>query len=115
MGAQSEGARVVSAGVVPTPAVAYLTPFERFDLGIVISASHNPFDDNGIKVFSGAARSSRERLEREIEAIVADSSWTVRESPEVSIETADYSERLSPPRPPCSARRRNSPWQTPGG
>ncbi len=90
-GAQSEGARVVSAGVLPTPAVAYLTPFERFDLGIVISASHNPFDDNGIKVFSGAGEKFTERLEREIEAIVADSSWTVREIPAVSIETADYS------------------------
>ena len=91
-GARSEGARLVSAGVLPTPAVAYLTPFERFDLGIVISASHNPFEDNGIKVFSGAGEKFTERLEREIEAIVADTSWTVPDSQAVSVETADYSD-----------------------
>ena len=44
---------MVSAGVIPTPAVAYLTRTEGFDAGIVISASHNPYEDNGIKIFSG--------------------------------------------------------------
>src|SRR5688500_13049635 len=52
-GAGGEGAVVTSAGVVPTPAVAYLAREHAFDAGVVISASHNPFEDNGIKVFSG--------------------------------------------------------------
>src|SRR5216117_313565 len=52
-GASGEGATVTSAGVVPTPAVAYLTRTHGYDAGVVISASHNPFEDNGIKVFSG--------------------------------------------------------------
>ncbi|HEY3042642.1 MAG TPA: phosphoglucosamine mutase [Vicinamibacterales bacterium] len=74
-GAGGEGARVMSAGVVPTPAIAYLTRTAGYDAGVVISASHNPFDDNGIKVFSGRGEKFTERVEREVEAIVADSSW----------------------------------------
>ena len=42
---------------------------------MVISASHNPFEDNGIKVFSGRGEKFTERVEREVEAIVADDSW----------------------------------------
>ena len=45
----SMGAQVVTAGVVPTPAVAGIARIQNFDAGIVISASHNPFADNGIK------------------------------------------------------------------
>ena len=70
-GAGSEGASVTSAGVIPTPAIAYVTPAMAFDAGIVISASHNPFEDNGIKVFSGKGEKFTEALEREVEAIVA--------------------------------------------
>ncbi|MGE4055951.1 MAG: phosphoglucosamine mutase, partial [Vicinamibacterales bacterium] len=44
-GAAGEGARVASVGVVPTPAVAYLTREAGFDVGVMISASHNPFED----------------------------------------------------------------------
>jgi phosphoglucosamine mutase len=77
-GAAGEGASVASAGVVPTPAIAYLTRREGFDAGVVISASHNPFEDNGIKVFSGRGEKFTERVEREVEAIVADSTWTVK-------------------------------------
>lgn len=50
-GAASAGATCQSAGVITTPGVAYLTKAEEFDAGIVISASHNPFQDNGLKVF----------------------------------------------------------------
>lgn len=74
-GLTSEGAEVVSAGVLPTPAVAYLTPLGAFDAGIVISASHNPFDDNGIKVFSRAGAKLADEVERRVEALVADGSW----------------------------------------
>ena len=59
---------------MPTPAVAYLTRSAGYDLGIVISASHNPFEDNGIKVFSGRGEKFTEDVEREVEAIIADSS-----------------------------------------
>jgi phosphoglucosamine mutase len=74
-GASGEGAAVTSAGIVPTPAIAYLTRTSGSDLGVVISASHNPFEDNGIKVFSGAGEKFTERLERAVEAILADRSW----------------------------------------
>ena len=67
-GARSEGGVVTSAGVISTPAIAYLTRESHYDAGVVISASHNPFEDNGIKVFSGVGEKFTERLEREIEA-----------------------------------------------
>lgn len=47
----SAGGRVESAGVIPTSAISFLTKEEKFSAGIVISASHNPYDDNGIKIF----------------------------------------------------------------
>ena len=77
-GACGEGAAVTSAGVVPTPAVAYLTRTGSYDAGVVISASHNPYEDNGIKVFSGKGEKFTEAVEREVEAIVADASWSAR-------------------------------------
>jgi phosphoglucosamine mutase len=74
-GLASEGASVVSAGVVPTPAIAYLARTEGFDAGIVISASHNPYQDNGIKVFGGSGTKLTEQLESSVESLVADRSW----------------------------------------
>jgi phosphoglucosamine mutase len=71
-GLTSAGATVVSAGVVPTPAIAYLARTEGFDAGIVISASHNPYEDNGIKVFGGAGTKLTEQLEASVETLVAD-------------------------------------------
>lgn len=78
-GASGERAEVTSVGVAPTPAIAYLTRREAFDAGVVISASHNPFADNGIKVFSGGGEKFTECVEREVEAIVADPTWSVQE------------------------------------
>ena len=52
-GLASVGVTVSSAGVITTPGVAYLARSQHFDAGVVISASHNPWNDNGIKVFSG--------------------------------------------------------------
>jgi phosphoglucosamine mutase len=75
VGATAAGATVVSAGVIPTPAVAHLTRSQGFAAGLVISASHNPFHDNGIKVFSGGGEKFTESLEAEVEGIMADASW----------------------------------------
>jgi phosphoglucosamine mutase len=70
-GLTSAGASVVSAGIVPTPAIAYLARTEGFDAGIVISASHNPYEDNGIKVFGGSGTKITEQLEASVEEKVA--------------------------------------------
>ncbi len=88
-GAASQGAQVTSAGVVPTPAVAYLAAALEFDLGVVISASHNPYQDNGIKVFSGRGHKFGEADERAVEAIMADRAWSVASGAEASLERAD--------------------------
>jgi len=88
-GARGEGASVTSAGVVPTPAVAYLTRQLGYDAGVVISASHNPFEDNGIKVFSGRGEKFTERAEREVEAIVADRSWNANGGEPAVVPQAD--------------------------
>ncbi len=70
-GIASEGGTLASAGVIPTPAIAYLTPRMGYTAGAVISASHNPFGDNGIKVFSGTGEKFTERLEDQVESIMA--------------------------------------------
>ena len=76
-GVRSAGGELTSAGVLPTPAIAYITRELPFDAGIVISASHNPFHDNGIKVFSGRGEKFSEDVERQVEAIIADPNWQV--------------------------------------
>ena len=88
-GIRSEGAQLTSAGVIPTPAVAYVAREMDFDAGLVISASHNPFEDNGIKVFSGRGEKFTEELERRVEDIVADPSWSVSGSPLEPVNRTD--------------------------
>jgi phosphoglucosamine mutase len=66
-GFNSAGVDVVLLGPVPTPAVAYLTRAQRASLGVVISASHNPFDDNGIKFFSAHGTKLSDEWERQVE------------------------------------------------
>lgn len=68
----SVGADIITLGVVPTPAVALLVKKYNADAGIMISASHNPFEFNGIKIFSGTGFKLPDTLEEEIEAIVLD-------------------------------------------
>ena len=63
----SVGGDVKPVGTIPTPAVAYLTVQERADAGIVISASHNPYEHNGIKVFSGRGYNLSDAVEGRIE------------------------------------------------
>ncbi len=66
----SVGANVVFAGVLPTPAVAYLTRSGRYDAGVVISASHNPMEFNGIKFFNGEGYKLSDSLEDEIQEYI---------------------------------------------
>ncbi len=67
-GLAAAGVDVMLAGPMPTPAVAYLTRALRLQAGVVISASHNPFDDNGIKFFSAGGTKLPDAVELEIEA-----------------------------------------------
>src|SRR5205085_5539751 len=77
-GLAAEGAHPESAGVIPTPAVAHLARLRSglrrrgYHLGVVISASHNPYQDNGIKVFGGAGRKFSTELEERTEAIITE-------------------------------------------
>jgi len=66
----SMGMNVTLVGPIPTPGVAYLIRTLRLDAGIVISASHNPFEDNGIKFFSSEGYKLSDELERKIEGLV---------------------------------------------
>jgi phosphoglucosamine mutase len=102
-GAASQGAAVSTTGVAPTPAVAYLAGACDYDLGIVLSASHNPYADNGIKVFSGRGEKFDDAEERRVESIMADTSWSVPSAAEARLQSAslvdaylDHVRRLLP-------------------
>ncbi len=69
-GLASAGANVLRVGVLPTPAVAYLTGTFRADVGVMLSASHNPMPDNGIKLFAAGGHKLPDDVEDAIEAIV---------------------------------------------
>ncbi|HEV8699642.1 MAG TPA: phosphoglucosamine mutase [Candidatus Polarisedimenticolia bacterium] len=71
-GIRAGGGRVDLAGVLTTPAVACITRLAGYDAGLVVSASHNPYRDNGIKVFSGTGEKIPDRLEIDIERLVLD-------------------------------------------
>ena len=68
----SVGADVLILGVVPTPAVAYLVRKYNYDAGVMISASHNPCEFNGIKIFQGTGYKLPDEIENRIEAIILD-------------------------------------------
>ncbi|MGR6966049.1 phosphoglucosamine mutase [Geodermatophilus sp. URMC 61] len=69
-GLASAGAQVLRAGVLPTPAIAHLTAHTGADLGVMISASHNPMPDNGIKLFSRGGHKLPDAVEAAIEQAV---------------------------------------------
>ncbi|MBU6418245.1 MAG: phosphoglucosamine mutase [Proteobacteria bacterium] len=77
----SAGMNVTLAGPLPTPAIAMLTRSLRADLGVVISASHNPYEDNGIKLFGPDGAKLSDETEAEIEALMAE----------------DLADRMAPP------------------
>ncbi|HKS11253.1 MAG TPA: phosphoglucosamine mutase [Pyrinomonadaceae bacterium] len=70
-GATQAGVKCLSAGVITTPGVAYLTRHLKANAGVVISASHNPYQDNGIKIFSPSGQKIDDVLERQIESDIA--------------------------------------------
>lgn len=69
-GILSVGGNVIKAGVIPTPAVAYLVRYYKADAGVVISASHNSFEYNGIKLFNGKGFKLDDNVELEIEELI---------------------------------------------
>jgi phosphoglucosamine mutase len=71
-GLTAVGYDVIQVGPMPTPAIAFLTENMRCDAGIMISASHNPFEDNGIKFFDAHGNKLSEEIEAQIEAIAQD-------------------------------------------
>jgi len=76
-GLTSAGANVVRVGVLPTPGVAFLVGEAKADLGVMLSASHNPMPDNGIKLFAAGGHKLPDEVEHKIEAAVAaGAAWT---------------------------------------
>lgn len=73
----SAGTNVAAVGVMPTPAVAFLARHSGAAAGVVISASHNPFEDNGIKLFDGTGQKLNDRQEETIEALIKRAPETV--------------------------------------
>jgi len=111
-GIRSGGGDVVSAGILPTPGVANLTVSDAFDAGIVISASHNSFEDNGIKIFSGRGEKLDTLLETRIEELVADPRMVVAEGarqplyqPELVDEYVKHLRKILPHAGPLESRR----------
>lgn len=79
-GITSEGVDALRVGVLPTPAVAYLTSAYDADFGVMISASHNPMPDNGIKIFGPGGHKLDDAAEDQIESLVIDEPLARRES-----------------------------------
>ena len=91
-GIESQAAGVTYGGLLSTPAVAFLTRDGGFDVGVVVSASHNPFEDNGIKVINERGQKADDDLEARIAALVADETWAVPDISEPLVETVGLSE-----------------------
>jgi len=97
-GARKSGADVQSAGIITTPGVAFLARTLLADAGVVISASHNPYQDNGIKVFDPSGRKLDDATERRIEIDIAEN------ASEPSNRLSDHSGFDEPDRPALRAR-----------
>src|SRR5690349_13260734 len=82
-GASQAGVECLSAGVITTPGVAYLTRKLEANAGVVISASHNPYQDNGIKIFSPSGKKIDDSLERQIERDIT-TSLDVHQGPDIN-------------------------------
>jgi len=84
-GLESSGTEASYAGVITTPGVAFLARRHGFAAGVVVSASHNPFEDNGIKILSSAGMKLPEAVELEIEHALSASASAGRQMPESSL------------------------------
>lgn len=91
-GAREAGATVHSAGIITTPGVAYLSRSLPTDAGVVISASHNPFQDNGIKIFAPTGRKLDDAMERRIEADIENESASLTLNSAEIVEESDAHE-----------------------
>src|SRR5215216_6124617 len=87
-GAAKAGAKCLSAGVITTPGVAFLTRKLEASAGVVISASHNPYQDNGIKIFAPSGQKMDDSVERRIEADISEAN--------ISINRTSHEEGLAP-------------------
>ena len=87
-GLRSTGAEIVYAGVVTTPGVAFLTRSKHFAAGVMVSASHNPYQDNGIKVLSAEGIKLPEWLELEVERSLESSAAPEPGTPDRALEPA---------------------------
>ncbi len=86
----SVGANAIFAGVLPTPAIAYLTRKHKVDAGVVISASHNPMEFNGIKFFNGEGYKLSDALEDEIEELITNDMKGIKMPTGSGIGQIDY-------------------------
>ena len=93
-GASRAGAECLSAGVITTPGVAFVTRKENAAAGVVISASHNPYHDNGIKIFSPSGRKMDDLVERLIEADIFDNIAVPPASTDRSQTSVEQEEKL---------------------
>jgi len=85
-GIRMEGGKVYLAGVIPTSAVSLLTQLNHFSAGVVISASHNPYEDNGIKIFQEDGYKLSDNLEAELEKMISRSAQFSKEENERNIK-----------------------------
>ncbi|HEU4875292.1 MAG TPA: phosphoglucosamine mutase, partial [Pyrinomonadaceae bacterium] len=99
-GAVRAGAKCLSAGVITTPGVSFLTRKLDASAGVVISASHNPYQDNGIKIFAPSGQKMADSVERRIEADIASNNRTAGASPSsglvLPINVTSQEEGLAP-------------------
>ena len=91
-GASAAGAVCESAAIITTPGVAFLTKKLDFDAGVVISASHNPFQDNGIKIFSPTGKKIDAQTEREIEKDIFENSKFKIQNSKFDLKTSEAAE-----------------------
>lgn len=90
----SVGAEAVIAGVIPTPAIAHLVVSEGFDAGVMISASHNSFEHNGIKFFSSEGYKLSDDIEERIESIILDKAEKIERPTHENIGRVSYNTDL---------------------
>jgi phosphoglucosamine mutase len=93
-GASRAGAKCLSAGVITTPGVAFLTRKLQASAGVVISASHNPYQDNGIKIFAPSGRKMDDSVERQIEADIFENKQPVQAQHDSAPPLLEIAEQL---------------------